>query len=49
MLRKGAPTVLRESLAWLDTHLAGNRGASRSPVRIHVNHKGWIDLDDWPP
>ena len=49
MLRKGAPTVLRESLAWLDTHLAGNRGASRSPVRIHVNHKGWIDLEDWPP
>ena len=49
MSRKGAPTVLRESLAWLDTHLAGNRGAARSPVRIHVNHKGWIDLDDWPP
>ena len=21
----------------------------RSPVRIHVNHEGWIDLDDWPP
>ncbi len=49
MSRKGAPTVLRESLAWLDTHLAGNRGAARSPVRIHVNHRGWIDLDDWPP
>ncbi len=49
MLTKGAPTVLRESLAWLDTHLAGNHGASRSPVRIHVNHKGWINLEDWPP
>ena len=49
MLRKGAPTVLRESLAWLDTHLAGNRRRVASPVRIHVNHKGWIDLEDWPP
>ncbi len=49
MSRRGAPTVLRESLAWLDAHLAGNHGASRSPVRIHVNHKGWINLDDWPP
>ena len=25
--------MLRESLAWLGTHLAGNRGAKRSPVR----------------
>ena len=49
MLRKGAPTVLRESLAWLDTHVAGNHGVSRSPVRIHVNPKGWINLEDWPP
>ena len=49
MLTKGAPTVLRESLAWLDTHLAGNGGTERSPVRIHVNHDGWLDLDDWPP
>ena len=49
MLRKGAPTVLRETLAWLGTHLAGNNGASRSPVRIHVNGAGWVDLEDWPP
>ena len=21
----------------------------RSPVRIHVNHDGWLDLEDWPP
>jgi uncharacterized protein len=49
MLTKGAPTVLRESLSWLDTHLAGNRRAERSPVRIHVNHDGWLDLEDWPP
>ena len=49
MLTKGAPTVLRESLAWLDTHLAGNQRRQRSPVRIHVNNDGWLDLDDWPP
>jgi uncharacterized protein len=49
MLTKGAPTVLRESLAWFDSHVAGNRGAERSRVRIHVNHDGWLDLDDWPP
>jgi putative CocE/NonD family hydrolase len=49
MLTKGAPTVLRESLAWLDTHLAGNPGAQRSPVRIHVNHDEWLNLEDWPP
>ncbi len=48
MLTVGAPTVLRESLRWLDAHLAG-RGGARSPVRIHVNHDGWLDLDDWPP
>lgn len=49
MLTRGAPTVLRESLAWLGTHLAGNRGADRSPVRIHVNNGGWLDLEEWPP
>ncbi|MDT5098799.1 MAG: uncharacterized protein QOC76_2536 [Mycobacterium sp.] len=49
MLTTGAPTVLRESLAWLDTHLAGNRGAERSPVRVHVNHDDWLGLEVWPP
>jgi len=49
MLTKAAPTVLRESLAWLDTHLAGNLGAQRCPVRIHVNHDCWLNLADWPP
>ncbi|WP_234834880.1 CocE/NonD family hydrolase [Mycolicibacterium stellerae] len=49
LLTKGAPTVLRESLGWLDSHLAGNGGAKRSPVRIHVNHGGWLDLEEWPP
>ena len=49
MMTKGAPTVLRESLRWLDAHLAGNGGTERSPVRIHVNRDGWLGLDDWPP
>ena len=49
MLTRGAPTVLRESLAWFDTHVAGSGRARRSAVRIHVNHHGWRDLHDWPP
>ena len=48
MMSKGAPTVIRESLDWLDAHLGG-RGTTRSPVRVEVNGKGWIDLPDWPP
>jgi putative CocE/NonD family hydrolase len=48
MMTKGAPTVIRESLGWLDTHLAGTRPVARKPVRIHVNGHGWQDLDDWP-
>ncbi len=50
MLTTGAPTVLRESLAWLDAHLAADgTGSGRRRVRIHVNHDGWHELDDWPP
>jgi putative CocE/NonD family hydrolase len=45
---KAAPTVIRESLDWLDGHLSG-RGTTRSPVRVEVNGEGWIDLPDWPP
>jgi putative CocE/NonD family hydrolase len=48
-MTKGAPTVIRESLDWLGTHLSGRHGTRRSPVRIHVNGHGWIDLPDWPP
>ena len=49
MMTKGGPTVVRESLDWLDTHLAGTRRAAREPVRIHVNGHGWKDMADWPP
>ena len=37
LMRDGAPVVLRETLDWLGTHLAGRPSAPRSPVRVHVN------------
>ena len=49
VMTKGAPTVIRESLGWLDAHLAGTRSVARKPVRIHVNGHGWRDLPAWPP
>jgi putative CocE/NonD family hydrolase len=49
IMTKAAPTVLRETLAWLDTHLAGGPAAPRSPVRAYVNATGWAELSDWPP
>jgi uncharacterized protein len=49
MQTKAASTALRESLAWLNNHVAGQPTAPRSAVRVHVNNGGWLDLDDWPP
>ena len=49
MMTTAAPTVIRESLDWLDTHLGGAQSQRRSPVRIHLNGDGWLDLADWPP
>lgn len=49
LMTKGAPRVIRESLDWLDTHLSGGRSNRPSPVRIHVNGQGWVDLPQWPP
>ncbi|MFG1929719.1 CocE/NonD family hydrolase [Mycobacterium sp. NPDC048908] len=49
MMTKGAGTLVRESLQWLDTHVAGIRTVARKPVRIHLNGHGWRVLDDWPP
>ena len=31
LMTKGAPTVIRESLDWLDTHLSGGRGTAAHP------------------
>jgi putative CocE/NonD family hydrolase len=45
----GAPTVLRETLAWLDAYLGNGPALERDPVRVHVNNHGWVDLPDWPP
>jgi putative CocE/NonD family hydrolase len=49
LLSVGAPTVIRETLAWLDTHLRGQSAPPRSPMRVHVTNDDWIDLPDWPP
>ena len=49
MMTTGARTVAGESLAWLDTHLAGAPAPDRSSVRIHVVNDGWYDLPAWPP
>lgn len=50
MMTKGGPTVIRETLQWLDTHLAsGGRDTRRSPVRVNIHGDGWVELPDWPP
>lgn len=49
LMTKGAVTVVRESLDWLNAHLAGGQGLDRAPVRIEINNDGWYDLADWPP
>ena len=49
LMTTGAPTVIRESLRWLDSHVAGRTVPSRSPVRAFVNHDDWLELPDWPP
>ncbi|MDY6995905.1 MAG: CocE/NonD family hydrolase [Actinomycetota bacterium] len=49
MMTKAAPTVIRETLDWLGTHLGGEPPQRRTPVRVHLSGQGWLDLDDWPP
>jgi uncharacterized protein len=53
MMTKAAPTVIRESLEWLGTHLGGAPARRPAPVRIHLagssDGAGWLDLADWPP
>lgn len=49
MMRKAAPTCIRETLDWLSTHLTGAESARPQAVRIFINGRGWIDLPDWPP
>jgi len=50
MLTTGLRTVCRESLAWLDTHLAGRERPARHPrVRVFVTGAGWVETDEWRP
>ena len=50
MLTKGLATNTRETLDWLDTHLAGTTSLGRpSRVRVRVTGQGWRNLPDWPP
>jgi uncharacterized protein len=48
---RAAGVVARETLGWLDRHVASLPGAERSaPVRVHVTGAGqWRDLPEWPP
>ncbi|MEE6139411.1 CocE/NonD family hydrolase [Mycobacterium sp. 050128] len=50
LLTKGLGTSLRETLDWLDTHLAGTASLGRpGRVRVCVTGQGWRNLPDWPP
>lgn len=49
MMTRGGPRVLRETLGWLDTHLAGAPDTRRSPVHVDIHGAGWVELPDWPP
>lgn len=47
---RGAPTLTRESLPWLDQHMAEGPVARTSPVRVYRTGEGkWHDLMAWPP
>ncbi len=51
MLSRGLGVVTRESMSWLDAHLAGADPSRSSPVRVFVTGggPGWQELPDWPP
>ncbi|WAC89848.1 CocE/NonD family hydrolase [Mycobacterium sp. Aquia_213] len=49
MLSKGLSSSARETLDWLDTHLAGMSPSRPSRVRVCVTGQGWRHLPDWPP
>lgn len=50
VMTRGGAMVLRESLAWLDTHLTEKTPAPERPaVRVEVNGQGWLAMPDWPP
>ena len=53
MVTTAAGTAATETLAWLDTHLAGKPATPRAaPVRVFITgqaRSGWVDLPMWPP
>jgi predicted acyl esterase len=47
---RAAGRVGRESLAWLDQHMAGGRPARRRPVQVfRTGERRWHHLPAWPP
>ncbi|HEY0814041.1 MAG TPA: CocE/NonD family hydrolase [Pseudonocardia sp.] len=48
---RGAGIVARETLGWLDEHLAGATSrARRTPVRVYLTGlRQWQELPEWPP
>ena len=51
ILLRGGTTIARESIQWLDTHLAQTRPLARTtPVRAQLGDRGqWLELAEWPP
>lgn len=53
ILTRGLGVVLRETLAWLDTHLCGGPESRSGRVRVcrtdRAGRGGWCELPDWPP
>jgi uncharacterized protein len=47
---RGARQINRESLSWLDAHLAGDGPVRKEQVRVHRTGEGaWHGLASWPP
>ncbi|WP_433297496.1 CocE/NonD family hydrolase [Actinoplanes sp. CA-030573] len=47
---QGLAMIARETLAWLDQHMAAGRAARKHPVRAHrTGESRWHDLPSWPP
>jgi hypothetical protein len=47
---QGSAMVSRETLEWLDQHMAGGPAARRSPVHVfRTGERRWHRLPSWPP
>ena len=47
---QGAAMVSRESVAWLDQHMADGPPARKAPVHVYRTGEGrWHELASWPP